>query len=67
VLDIYGRDQVLLVSGGIHGHPGGTRKGAQAAIQAMEAWEEGITLEEKARTSPELAAALDKWGHLRPK
>jgi len=67
VLDIYGRDQVLLVSGGIHGHPGGTRKGALATVQAMEAWEEGITLEEKARTAPELAAALEKWGHFQPR
>jgi ribulose-bisphosphate carboxylase large chain len=67
VLDIYGRDQILLVSGGIHGHPEGTRKGARAAIQAMEAWEEGLTLEEKARTAPELATALGKWGHFRPK
>ncbi|MGA1792530.1 MAG: type III ribulose-bisphosphate carboxylase [Thermoplasmatota archaeon] len=67
VLDIYGSELVILVSGGIHGHPKGTRAGAKASIQAIEAHNEGLTLEEKARTSPELALALQKWGHHKPK
>jgi ribulose-bisphosphate carboxylase large chain len=67
VLDIYGTDLVLLVSGGIHGHPKGTRAGAAATMQAIEAWQEGITLEEKAKTARELKEALKKWGHYRPK
>ncbi len=67
VLDIYGTDLVLLVSGGIHGHPDGTRAGALATVQAVEAWREGIPLSEKAKTSPELARALEKWGTFRPK
>ncbi|MBN1389339.1 MAG: type III ribulose-bisphosphate carboxylase [Candidatus Thermoplasmatota archaeon] len=67
VMDIYGNEMVLLVSGGIHGHPKGTRAGAKAAIQAVEAHMDGVTLEEKARSSIELAQALEKWGHLRPK
>jgi len=67
VLDIYGNELVLLVSGGIHGHPWGTRAGAKATIQAIEAHNEGITLEEKAMGSLELAQALEKWGHHRPK
>jgi ribulose-bisphosphate carboxylase large chain len=67
VLDIYGEDIVLLVSGGIHGHPKGTRVGASATMQAIEAWEEGMTLEEKAKTHPALAQALHKWGRLQPK
>jgi ribulose-bisphosphate carboxylase large chain len=67
VLDIYGEDLALLVSGGIHGHPKGTRAGAKAVMQAIEAWEEGKTLEEKARKAPELAVALEKWGHYKPK
>ncbi len=67
VLDIYGEDIVLLVSGGIHGHPKGTREGAAATMQAIEAWEDGITLEEKAKTHPALALALQKWGHYKPK
>ncbi|MBN1539329.1 MAG: type III ribulose-bisphosphate carboxylase [Candidatus Thermoplasmatota archaeon] len=67
VMDIYGNEMVLLVSGGIHGHPKGTRAGARAAMQAIEAQMEGVTLEEKARSSTELAQALEKWGHHRPK
>jgi ribulose-bisphosphate carboxylase large chain len=67
VLDIYGTECVLLVSGGIHGHPSGTRAGAMATMQAIEAWKEGVSLEEKARGSPELAFALEKWGYYKPK
>ncbi len=67
VLDIYGTDLVLLVSGGIHGHPKGTRAGAKAAMQAVEAWSDGLSLDEKAKTSPELAGALEKWGYYKPK
>jgi ribulose-bisphosphate carboxylase large chain len=67
VLDIYGTDLVLLVSGGIHGHPKGTRAGAVSTMQAIEAWQDGITLEEKAKNARELRDALKKWGHYRPK
>jgi ribulose-bisphosphate carboxylase large chain len=67
VLDIYGIDLVLLVSGGIHGHPDGTRAGARATMQAIEAWQEGVTLEEKAKKAPPLKKALEKWGHYKPK
>lgn len=67
VLDIYGCDMVLLVSGGIHGHPNGTRAGARAAMQAVEAWQEGISLDEKAKKAKELKEALKKWGYYKPK
>lgn len=67
IMDIYGNDLVLLVSGGIHGHPRGTRAGAKAAMAAIEASMEGDTLAEKAKTSPELAEALKKWGTMKPK
>jgi ribulose-bisphosphate carboxylase large chain len=67
VLNIYGIDLILLVSGGIHGHPQGTRAGARATVQAIEAWQEGLSLEEKAKNAPELAQALEKWGHYHPK
>jgi ribulose-bisphosphate carboxylase large chain len=66
VLDIYGTEMVLLVSGGIHGHPKGTRAGAQAVMQAIEAWKEGITLGEKAKNAKALAEALEKWGYYKP-
>jgi ribulose-bisphosphate carboxylase large chain len=67
VLDIYGTELVLLVSGGIHGHPKGTRAGAEATMQAIEAWKEGEALEEKAKKAPELRGALEKWGRYKPK
>ena len=63
---IYGNEFVLLVSGGIHGHPKGTRAGAKATMQAIEATMEGLSLEEKAKKNPELALALKKWGHYKP-
>ena len=39
---------------------------AVATVQAIEAWQEGISLEEKAKSHPELQKALEKWGYLRP-
>ncbi len=67
VMNIYGNELVLLVSGGIHGHPKGTRAGAKAAMQAIEASMDGVTLEEKAKHNRELREALGKWGHYKPK
>jgi ribulose-bisphosphate carboxylase large chain len=67
VLDIYGTDLVLLVSGGIHGHPKGTRAGAEAVMQAIEAWKDGETLDEKAKKATALREALEKWGYHKPK
>jgi ribulose-bisphosphate carboxylase large chain len=67
VLDIYGTECVLLVSGGIHGHPQGTRAGAVATMQAIEAWKDGVSLQDKAEDSPELKSALEKWGFYKPK
>lgn len=67
VMDIYGNEFILLVSGGIHGHPKGTRAGALATMQAIEAKMEGVSLEEKAKKNIELKEALGKWGHHKPK
>lgn len=36
-------------------------------MDAIEAWNAGMTLEEKAKRSKELALALEKWGHHKPK
>lgn len=66
VMDIYGNEVIILVSGGIHGHPKGTRAGAKATMQAIEAHMEGETLEEKAKTGKELREALGKWGRMKP-
>jgi ribulose-bisphosphate carboxylase large chain len=67
VMDIYGKEMVVLVSGGIHGHPDGTRAGAIATMQAIEATKKKISLEEYSKNHRELKQALDKWGRLKPK
>jgi len=67
VMRLYGKQLIVLVSGGIHGHPKGTRAGAKAVMQAIEAVTDGETLEEKAKRAPELAQALEKWGYYKPK
>jgi len=67
IMEILGNDCVILVSGGIHGHPKGTRAGAKASMQAIEATQKHISLEEYSKKHKELREALDKWGHLKPK
>ena len=67
VMHILGNDCTLLVSGGIHGHPKGTRSGAAAAMQAIEATMEGIDLKEYAVDHKELQQALEKWGYFKPR
>jgi ribulose-bisphosphate carboxylase large chain len=67
VMDIFGNDCTILVSGGIHGHPKGTRAGAMAAMEAASARMHAIPLDEAAKHSPELRQALEKWGTMRPK
>ncbi len=66
VMEILGNECTILVSGGIHGHPKGTRAGAKASMQAIEATMNGVSLEEYAKNHLELKEALDKWGHMRP-
>jgi len=67
VMQLLGNDCTLLVSGGIHGHPGGTRTGAKAVMQAIEATMEGIDLDEHAMKNQELKQALEKWEYYKPK
>ncbi len=66
LMKLFGDECVMLVSGGIHGHPRGTRAGAMATRQAIDAIHEGETLEHHSKYNPELKMALDKWSHLRP-
>jgi ribulose-bisphosphate carboxylase large chain len=55
-------DVVHLAGGGIIAHPGGTAAGVLSMQQGWEAALAGATLEEHARTHPELRAAIDKFG-----
>jgi ribulose-bisphosphate carboxylase large chain len=62
-LEILGTDLVINAGGGIHGHPDGTRAGAAAMRQAIDAVMEKIPLEKYAKTHTELQRALEKWGY----
>jgi ribulose-bisphosphate carboxylase large chain len=67
VMNLFGNDFTLLVSGGIHGHPSGTRAGAAAVMQAIDATMEGIDLNEYSEKNKELKQALGKWEYLKPR
>ncbi len=62
VMKVMGNDIVMQGGGGVHGHPAGTRVGATAFRQAVEAAMDGISLREYAKTHSELAGAIEKWG-----
>ncbi|NLV25853.1 MAG: ribulose 1,5-bisphosphate carboxylase [Methanomicrobiales archaeon] len=61
-IKMLGRDIILQAGGGIHGHPDGTRAGATAMRQAVDAALAGIAPADYAQDHPELKRALDKWG-----
>ncbi|TFG10482.1 ribulose 1,5-bisphosphate carboxylase [Candidatus Heimdallarchaeota archaeon] len=57
-----GNNVIIQAGGGIHGHPDGTRKGAMAMKQALDATLKDISLDEYAKDHVELAKALELWG-----
>ncbi len=61
IIGFMGKDIVIQAGGGIHGHPDGTRKGAMAMRQAVDATLKKIPLKKYAQTHKELKKALDKW------
>ena len=61
LLRIFGNDVVIQAGGGVHGHPDGSYAGATAMRQALDAVEEGYTLQEYAETHQELKKALEIW------
>ncbi|MBQ5265168.1 ribulose 1,5-bisphosphate carboxylase [Klebsiella pneumoniae] len=64
--DLYNKlqsvDLMHLAGGGIIGHPGGIGAGVESMRQGWEAATRGIPLETYAKSKPELAAALAKFG-----
>jgi ribulose-bisphosphate carboxylase large chain len=60
-IKLLGQDLIINAGGGIHGHPGGTRSGAMAMRQAIDAYMKGIPVEQYAETHRELKLALEKW------
>jgi len=68
VAKMIGNDSVLQLGGGIHGHPGGTRAGAKALRQAIDAAMDGENLDDAAKRSEnkELRISLEHFGYTRP-
>jgi ribulose-bisphosphate carboxylase large chain len=62
LIKIFRNDVVLQLGGGVHGHPSGTKAGAKAVRQAVDAVMKNISLDEYAKTHKELDIALKKWG-----
>lgn len=54
-------DFITTMGGGVHGHPGGTKAGATALIQACEAWQKKKSIKEYAKTHVELAQAIKRY------
>ena len=66
IINMLGKDCVLQLGGGMHGHPKGTKAGAMALMQAIEASMKKIPLKEYAEKHKELKEALNEWGFTRP-
>nr|VDD89154.1 RuBisCO long chain, Form III-b [uncultured archaeon] len=62
-----GKDIVIQCGGGVHGHPSGTKAGAMAVRQAVDAVMKKQSLKDYAKTHEELKEALDKFGYSKVK
>lgn len=62
LIDYLGMDIVFQFGGGCHGHPDGTKSGAIAIRQSVDATLNKIELNEYAKNHLELKKAIDKWG-----
>lgn len=61
----YGKDIIFEVGSGVHGHPGGTRVGCEAFLEAIDAAVAGVPLEKASQNKPHLKSAIEKWGIFR--
>ncbi len=61
----FGNDIIVQAGGGVHGHPAGTRVGATAMRQAVDAVMEGESLGNYSEGHLELKDALEFWGQVR--
>ena len=62
VIDAFGTtDFVTTMGAGCHSHPDGTRSGATALVQACEAWQKNMSIEDYAKDHEELARAIEKF------
>ncbi len=62
LVKIFGNDVIIQAGGGIHGHPRGSRCGAKAMRQAVDAAIKGISLKDYAKSHSELKEALEHFG-----
>ena len=62
----FGTDLMMNAGGAITGHPMGTEAGARAFRQAFDCIEANADIMEYAKGKPELAAAIEKWGFVKP-
>jgi ribulose-bisphosphate carboxylase large chain len=62
VMDLLGTEIIIQAGGGIHSHPEGTKKGAIALRESIDAYIKGIGIKEYSLTHPALKKAYEKWG-----
>jgi ribulose-bisphosphate carboxylase large chain len=61
IMEFMGNDVVIQAGGGIHGHPAGTRAGAKAMRQAVDATLAKKSLKEYSKYHLELKQSFEKW------
>lgn len=62
LIKILGKNIIIQMGGGIHGHPLGTIQGARAARDAVDAAMKNISLNKYAESHPSLKMALEHFG-----
>ena len=61
----FGKNIIIQAGGGVHGHPDGTRAGAMAMRQAVDASMKGERLVDYEKNHAELMSAMKYWGRVR--
>ncbi|MEW6063416.1 MAG: type III ribulose-bisphosphate carboxylase [Nanoarchaeota archaeon] len=61
LIKMFGKNIICQAGGGVHGHKLGTKAGATAMRQAVEAALKGVSLREYAKNHKELYIALRQW------
>ncbi|MBD3285174.1 type III ribulose-bisphosphate carboxylase [candidate division WOR-3 bacterium] len=58
----FGKDLAIMLGGGIHGHPEGTRAGARTARKVLDAALRGESVKELAEKDGDVGKAYELWG-----
>lgn len=67
LIKIMSNNIIVQAGAGVHAHPSGTKAGAKAMRQAIDATMKKVSLKKYAKTHKELKIALDRWGYKSPK